>query len=61
MEDQSKQNLTEDQLSDEQLSEVAGGKNVQQRRLEHLDSQTKSVDDIQKTRLEGLDERDSSK
>ncbi|MEL6901025.1 MAG: hypothetical protein AAFP07_08760 [Cyanobacteria bacterium J06606_4] len=61
MENQSKQNPTDVQLSDDQLQEVAGGKNVHQRRIEHLDSQTKSVDDIQKTRLEGLDERDSSK
>ena len=49
-------NVTQDeQLSEEQLQEVSGGKNVHNRRLEHLDNQTKSVDDIQETRLEQLD------
>ncbi len=43
------------QLSDDELQEVAGGNDVQKLRLEHLDSQTKSVGDIQKTRLEKLD------
>lgn len=51
-----------DELSDEQLSEVAGGANaVNAARLEHLESQTKSVDNIQETVLENRDSRDSSK
>ncbi|MEO0769615.1 MAG: hypothetical protein AAFY72_09305 [Cyanobacteria bacterium J06649_4] len=55
MENQDKNVSNDAQLSEDQLKEVAGGKNVQQRRLEHLDNQTKSVDDIQETRLERLD------
>jgi hypothetical protein len=55
----------EGQLSDDQLSEVAGGAgNIQQQRLEHLDNQSKSdgkVEDIQSARLEQLDSHDSSK
>ncbi|MEL6158613.1 MAG: hypothetical protein AAFR18_05260 [Cyanobacteria bacterium J06627_32] len=56
MEEQNK-NVSNDnaQLSEDQLKEVAGGKNIQQRRLEHLDNQTKSVENIQETRLEHLD------
>lgn len=51
-----KQNTPDDtQLSDEQLKDVAGGKNVHQRRIEHLDNQTKAVDNVQETRLEHLD------
>ncbi|MEM8501654.1 MAG: hypothetical protein AAF716_00705 [Cyanobacteria bacterium P01_D01_bin.1] len=49
-------NVTQDaELSEDQLKEVAGGKDIQKTRLEHLDNQTKSVDDIQETRLEHLD------
>jgi hypothetical protein len=50
-------NTQADELSEEQLKEVAGGaNNVHQRHLERLDNQSdKSVDDIQKTRLEHLD------
>ncbi|MEL6470353.1 MAG: hypothetical protein AAFP20_22100 [Cyanobacteria bacterium J06614_10] len=55
MEEQNKNVSNDAQLSEDQLKEVAGGKNIQQRRLEHLDNQTKSVDDIQETRLEHLD------
>lgn len=47
-------------LSDDELTEVAGGTGVQKRRLEFLDNQSKSagdksVGDVQKTRLEHLD------
>ncbi|NEQ51444.1 MAG: hypothetical protein F6K11_15100 [Leptolyngbya sp. SIO3F4] len=55
MEDQTKNIQTDEQISDEQLSEVSGGNSVHKTRLEHLDSQTKSVKDIQETRLEHLD------
>ena len=48
-------NVTDTELSDDQLQEVAGGKDVHKTRLEHLDNQTKSVDDVQDTRLEHLD------
>jgi hypothetical protein len=49
-------NIQTDELSDDQLKEVAGGtNNVHRRHLQHLDEQSKSVDDIQKTRLEHLD------
>lgn len=47
--------VNNEQLSEDQLKEVAGGKDIQKRRLEHLDNQTKSVDNIQETRLEHLD------
>jgi len=55
MAEETKSVQQDEQLSEEQLKDVAGGKNIQERRLEHLDSQTKSVDDIQETRLEHLD------
>ena len=60
MEEQKKDTAQQnDQLSDDQLKEVAGGADIQKRRLEHLDNQTKggnkAVDDIQKTRLDHLD------
>lgn len=55
MSEQDKKVNQTEELSEEQLKEVAGGKNVHQRRIEHLDNQTKSVDDIQETRLEHLD------
>lgn len=49
------QDKTKDvQLSEDELKEVAGGKNIQQQRLEQLDNSTKSVDDVQKTRLDQL-------
>ncbi|MEM9089553.1 MAG: hypothetical protein AAGC93_12500 [Cyanobacteria bacterium P01_F01_bin.53] len=49
------QDKTKDvQLSEDELKEVAGGTDVHKRRLEHLDNQSKSVDDIQKTRLDQL-------
>mgnify|MGYP001796903155 FL=1 len=44
-----------DELSEDQLKEVAGGTDVHKRRLEHLDNQTKSVENIQEPRLEQLD------
>lgn len=44
-----------EELSDDQLKSVAGGKDIQKRRLEHLDNQSKSVDNIQETRLDHLD------
>ncbi|MEL6939473.1 MAG: hypothetical protein AAFO84_09800 [Cyanobacteria bacterium J06598_1] len=47
MAEETKSVQQDEQLSEEQLKDVAGGKNIQERRLEHLDSQTKSVDDIQ--------------
>ena len=60
MEEQKKDVVQQDaQLSDDELKEVAGGADIQKRRLEHLDNQSKSgdksVDDVQKTRLEHLD------
>lgn len=48
-------NVKNDQLSEDELKEVAGGTDVHKRRLEHLDNQTKSVENIQETRLEHLD------
>lgn len=55
MEEQTKNIQADEQVSDEQLSEVSGGNTVHKTRLEHLDNQTKSVKDIQETRLEHLD------
>ncbi len=54
MEDNKKVTESE-QLSEDQLKEVAGGKGVHAQRLEHLDNQTKSVDNVQETRLDHLD------
>ncbi len=66
MEEQKKVTVEQDaseqdaSLSDDELTEVAGGTNIQKTRLEFLDNQSKSVgnksvDDVQKTRLEHLD------
>ena len=55
MSEQDKNVKPENQLSEEELKKVSGGKNIQERRLEHLDNQSKSVDNIQETRLEHLD------
>ncbi|MDV3349585.1 hypothetical protein D0962_26530 [Leptolyngbyaceae cyanobacterium CCMR0082] len=55
MTDQTKNTQADEQISDEQLTDVSGGNSVHQRRLEHLDNQSKSVKDIQETRLEHLD------
>ncbi|MEO1622976.1 MAG: hypothetical protein AAFU53_18340 [Cyanobacteria bacterium J06632_3] len=55
MEDQNKTAKTEEQLSEQQLESVSGGNKLHQQRLEHLDTQTKAVDDIQATRLDHLD------
>ena len=54
MEEQNK-SVTDEQLSDDQLKDVAGGNKVQQQRLEHLDNQSKAVKDIQQERLDQLD------
>ncbi|MFK8184859.1 MAG: hypothetical protein AB8B99_15920 [Phormidesmis sp.] len=63
MTDNNKSTQNNDQVSDEQLQDVAGGNKIQKTRLEALDTRdsSKSVDDIQKTRLDALDTRDSSK
>jgi len=63
MTDDNKTTQSNDQVSEEQLQDVAGGNKIQKKRLEALDTRdsSKSVDDIQKTRLEALDNRDSSK
>jgi len=55
MAEQDKKVIQNEELSEDQLKEVAGGKDVHQRRIEHLDNQTKSVDNVQETRLEHLD------
>jgi len=55
MAEQDKTVNQDQELSEDQLKDVAGGKDVHKRRLEHLDNQTKSVDNIQETRLEHLD------
>lgn len=55
MAEENKNMTPDEQLSDEQLKEVSGGKNVHQRRIDHLDTQSKSVEDIQDTRLDQLD------
>ena len=55
MEDKNKTPQTQEQLSDDQLENVSGGNSVHKQRLEHLDNQTKAVDDIQAARLEHLD------
>ncbi|MEM6254217.1 MAG: hypothetical protein AAF821_14970 [Cyanobacteria bacterium P01_D01_bin.156] len=54
MEEQNK-NASDQQLSDEQLENVAGGNKLQEQRLDHLDNQAKSVKDIQTERLDHLD------
>ncbi|MBT9313505.1 hypothetical protein [Leptothoe kymatousa] len=54
MEEQNK-NASDQQLSDEQLENVAGGNKLQEQRLEHLDNQSKAVKDIQAERLDQLD------
>ena len=56
MEEQNK-SVSDEQLSDDQLKDVAGGNKVQEQRLEHLDNQSKSVKDIQSERLDQLDQR----
>ena len=55
MEEQDKNVSQDTQLSDDDLSEVAGGAGIQERRLEHLDNQSKSGNKIQDTRLDHLD------
>ncbi len=55
MSEETKNIQADEQISDEQLTEVSGGNSVHKTRLEHLDNQTKSVKDIQETRLEHLD------
>lgn len=55
MAEENKSVQNDEQLSEDQLKEVSGGKNVHERRLDHLDNQTKSVEDIQETRLDQLD------
>lgn len=55
MEEQTKNIQSDEQVSDEQLSEVSGGNSLHKIRLEHLDNQSKSVKDIQAARLEHLD------
>ena len=55
MEEQNKKAIDE-QLSDDQLKDVAGGNKLQEQRLEHLDNQSKSVKDIQAERLDQLDQ-----
>lgn len=54
MEEQNK-SVSDEQLSDDQLKDVAGGNKLQEQRLEHLDNQSKSVKDIQAERLDHLD------
>ena len=49
-----------DQLSDDELKTVTGG-NKGQKHGADTDAQTGAVDDIQAQRLQGLDQRDSSK
>lgn len=55
MAEENKNVQNDEQLSEDQLKEVSGGKNVHDRRIEHLDNQTKSVENVQETRLEQLD------
>ena len=55
MAEQDKTVNQEAQLSEDQLKEVAGGKDIHKRRIEQLDSSTKSVENVQETRLEELD------
>jgi len=56
-------NQVNDQLSDDQLKDVAGGNKIQKKRLDALDTRdsSKSVDNVQEARLDALDTRDSSK
>ncbi|MEO1401776.1 MAG: hypothetical protein AAFV72_11090 [Cyanobacteria bacterium J06635_1] len=63
MEEQIKKAQSEEQILDEQLQAVAGGKSIQQRRLDQLDTndQSKGIENIQQTRLEQLDTNDQSK
>ncbi|MEO1404407.1 MAG: hypothetical protein AAFV72_24585 [Cyanobacteria bacterium J06635_1] len=63
MEEQIKNVKSEEQVSEEQLQAVAGGKSIQQRRLDQLDTndQSKSIENIQQARLEHLDTNDQSK
>ncbi len=55
MTEETKNIQTDEQISDEQLTEVSGGNSLHRTRLEHLDNQSKSVKDIQQARLEHLD------
>ncbi|MBX2865139.1 MAG: hypothetical protein KTR27_16425 [Leptolyngbyaceae cyanobacterium MAG.088] len=55
MSEEIKNTQKDEQISDEQLTEVSGGNSVHKTRLEHLDNQSKSVKDIQETRLDHLD------
>jgi len=65
MENETKSTQPEEIVTDDQLEGVAGGNSIHKRRLEHLETQdsSKSVKDIniQQTRLDELDARDSSK
>ncbi|MEL6779314.1 MAG: hypothetical protein AAFO06_18865 [Cyanobacteria bacterium J06597_16] len=65
MTENSKNTNPAENVSDEQLEDVAGGNSIHKRRIEQLETHnsSKSVKDIniQQTRLDALDTRDSSK
>ena len=65
MTENSKNTNPAENVSDEQLEDVAGGNSIHKRRIELLETHnsSKSVKDIniQQTRLDALDTRDSSK
>lgn len=65
MEDKVTGNSPDENVTNEQLEEVAGGNSIHKRRLEQLETHdsSKSVKDIniQQVRLDALDTRDSSK
>lgn len=65
MTENSKNTNPAENVADEQLEEVAGGNSIHKRRIEQLETHdsSKSVKDIniQQTRLDALNTRDSSK
>ena len=60
MEDQEKRPTQDAQLSEDELKQVAGGNDANKQRLDNLNSQGGSVDDIQEARLERMDARSKS-
>ncbi len=57
MEDQEKKPTQDAQLSEDELKSVAGGNDANKQRLNDLNSQGGSVEDIQEARLERMDAR----
>lgn len=60
MEDQEKKPTQDAQLSEDELRKVAGGNDANKQRLDRLNSQDGSVENVQEARLERMDARDKS-